>query len=109
VNLAESFSTRCELTDYINFWNEDASNIAKRIIQPESVDLVFIDADKDRYELYLEICSKILKKSGYIIVDNAVDSGAIMINFINKLMDFSKWSTFIFDMDNGILVAQKKY
>lgn len=105
--LAQKHFHEAELSRFIKVWNEDASKINIRIKSKNSIDLIFIDADKEKYDLYYDISKNILRKGGYIVVDNAVDSGGLMINFINKLMNTLEWNTYILDIDNGILIAQK--
>lgn len=106
--LAQKHCNEAGLSDFVNIWNEDASNIENRISVPKSIDLIFIDGDKENYDLYYEISANLLRRGGFVIVDNAVDSGGLMINFINKITSTIHWDTYIFDIDNGILVAQKK-
>lgn len=49
-----------------------------RRIPDESVDLVFIDADKTSYPLYYRESKRILKKGGIIAADNALWYGRIL-------------------------------
>jgi len=43
----------------------------------EKFDLIFIDANKEHYPEYYEICLKALKKGGYIIADNVLWGGKV--------------------------------
>jgi caffeoyl-CoA O-methyltransferase len=53
-----------------------------RLWSPKSVDLIFIDADKRSYPLYLKLCFPLLADGGLLIADDAFASG-----------DFSKEAT----------------
>lgn len=46
--------------------------------QPDSFDLIFIDADKRRYCKDFELCLPLLKKGGYIIADNTLWDGHVV-------------------------------
>ena len=46
--------------------------------QPESFDLIFMDADKRRYADYYEACLPILRPGGYIIADNTLWDGHVV-------------------------------
>ncbi|MDE6382279.1 MAG: O-methyltransferase [Muribaculaceae bacterium] len=46
--------------------------------EPESFDLVFMDADKRRYADYYEACLPLLRPGGYIIADNTLWDGKVV-------------------------------
>ncbi len=43
----------------------------------ESFDFAFIDADKRNYDLYYELCLKLLRSGGLLLIDNVLWSGAV--------------------------------
>ena len=45
--------------------------------EPESVDLVFIDADKREYRKYYDLCFPLIRKGGYMIADNTLWDGHV--------------------------------
>ncbi|MCH2104645.1 MAG: O-methyltransferase [Planctomycetes bacterium] len=47
-------------------------------IQAETVDVVFLDADKQSYALYLEEARRILRPGGLLLVDNAFAFGQLL-------------------------------
>lgn len=44
----------------------------------EEFDLVFIDANKEHYPDYYELCMKILKKGGFLVADNVLWGGKVI-------------------------------
>ncbi len=43
-----------------------------------SFDFAFIDADKDNYDSYYELCLKLLRPGGIIAIDNTLWSGKVL-------------------------------
>ena len=94
------------LEDCVNIENMDALMLIKQI-PINFYDMYFFDADKENYLGYLSLIESSSKKSVTVIVDNAVDSGGLMLDFINYMLFSDVWYFYIFDFDNGILVAKK--
>jgi predicted O-methyltransferase YrrM len=78
-----------EYAEFAKHWIAQ-SNVAERIevfhgtgmevlpqFPAESVDAVFIDADKESYPLYLNECMRIVRRGGIILADNAFGFGQI--------------------------------
>ena len=62
----------------------------------EKFDLVFIDADKENYLNYYEICIDLIDKGGLIIIDNVLWHGEVADKskndkFTNIIRDFNKY------------------
>jgi len=81
-------------------------------------DLIFIDADKNNYSNYFEICKNRLSKNGIIIADNVLWSGKVLnpqddqaksIDSFNKLInsDNDFWNTIV-PIRDGLMIIQKK-
>ena len=81
-------------------------------------DLIFIDADKNNYSNYFEICKNKLSKNGIIIADNVLWSGKVLnpqddqtksIDSFNKLInsDNDFWNTIV-PIRDGLMIIQKK-
>ena len=59
-------------------------------------DLIFIDADKENYLKYYDICIKLINTNGLIIIDNVLWHGEVADNtkndkFTNIIRDFNKY------------------
>ena len=91
-----------------SFYEKANENKIKQIIKPalESLnelknskqifDLVFIDADKENYLNYYEICIDLIDKGGLIIIDNVLWHGEVADKskndkFTNIIRDFNKY------------------
>ena len=81
-------------------------------------DLIFIDADKNNYSNYFELCKNRLTKNGLIIADNVLWSGKVLklqdeqtksIDSFNKLVnkDQSFWNTII-PIRDGLMIIKNK-
>lgn len=70
----------------IKFLYGDAKQIIPKI--NKSFDLIFIDADKKNYSLYLDIIKPKIKNDGFILVDNVLWMGRVVNNQIDKLTKY---------------------
>ena len=81
-------------------------------------DLIFIDADKNNYSTYFEICKNRLSKNGLIIADNVLWSGKVLnpqddqtksIDSFNKLVndDNEFWNTIV-PIRDGLMIIKKR-
>lgn len=75
--IAMSYFKRSPYADRIKLIFGPALNSLKQISN-ESIDFVFIDADKKSYTLYYKESLRILKKGGLIAVDNTLWSGRVL-------------------------------
>ena len=87
----------------------------------ESVDMIFIDADKREYPEYLEEAVRILSKGGLIIADNTLWSGHVcdpsydndpqtrgVRHFNDMAVDLPGFDTVILPFRDGISLLRKK-
>jgi caffeoyl-CoA O-methyltransferase len=67
------------LEDKINLHVQAASKTLQMLVEneAETFDFIFIDADKQNYELYYELSLKLLRKGGLLAVDNTLWSGKV--------------------------------
>jgi caffeoyl-CoA O-methyltransferase len=78
-DLARAFFQRAALEDRIEVMVGDAVETAARLARHgERFDAVFIDADKERYETYLELALEMVRPGGLILADNALWSGRVL-------------------------------
>ncbi|MAU56461.1 MAG: methyltransferase [Dehalococcoidia bacterium] len=84
----------------------------------DSFDLIFIDADKNNYYNYFEICKKKLSNNGIMVVDNVLWSGRVLnpeddqtesIDTFNKKITADKafWNTIV-PIRDGLMIIRRK-
>ncbi len=87
----------------------------------EMFDLVFIDADKTNYSNYYDLVFSKVKKGGFIIADNVLWSGKVLVNnvdtdddtlaiikFNDKVMKDDRVENVLFPIRDGLMVVRKK-
>jgi caffeoyl-CoA O-methyltransferase len=81
-------------------------------------DLIFIDADKNNYSNYFELCKNRLSENGLIIADNVLWSGKVLnpeddqtksIDSFNKTVneDNNFWNTIV-PIRDGLMIIKKR-
>ena len=74
--VARSFAAKTEYADRIDFRLGTATEIIPTL--NETLDLVFIDADKPNYSNYYNLVFEKLRTGGFIIADNVLWSGKVL-------------------------------
>ena len=76
---AKNFFEKAKVSEKIDIIIDEAINgINKLISQKKLFDLIFIDADKENYKKYYELSFKLLKRDGFIIIDNVLWHGEVV-------------------------------
>ena len=94
---ALKFIKKANLQKKINVILGPALNSLKKFIKSnEKFDLIFIDADKENYLNYYDICIGLTKRKGLIVIDNVLWHGEVADNtkndkFTNIIRDFNKY------------------
>ena len=77
--VAKNFFEKAKVSEQINIIIDEATNgINKIISQKKMFDLIFIDADKENYKKYYELSFNLLKRNGFIIIDNVLWHGEVV-------------------------------
>lgn len=77
--VAKKFFEKAKVSKQINIIVDEAINtIDKLISQKKLFDFIFIDADKENYKQYYELSFNLLKKDGFIIIDNVLWHGEVV-------------------------------
>ena len=83
IDINEELETRCRaFFDKSNYGHQINMQVGNALdIIPtinEAIDLVFIDADKDNYANYYELCLPKLSAGGFMLIDNVLWSGKVL-------------------------------
>ncbi len=73
-DIAAQYFERAGVAGKIDIMNQPALEILETLSH-RNLDIVFLDANKDQYPEYLELCVPMLKRSGLMIVDNLLWGG----------------------------------
>ena len=77
--VAKNFFEKAKVSEKIDIIIDEAINgINKLISQKKLFDLIFIDADKENYKKYYELSFNLLKRDGFIIIDNVLWHGEVV-------------------------------
>ena len=117
IKLAKKHFKESGLSEYITLIEKDIMEVLKEWEKKNKLDLVFMDADKEKYIVYLDLLIPLLSEKGIIIVDNAgkvrmVDGRLIDSEHINKFVKKVKsrkdLNSFFLNIDNGLLLISRR-
>lgn len=115
--IARSFAARTEFADRIDFRLGNAVEMIPEL--KETVDIVFIDADKPNYSNYYDLVFDKLRPGGFIIADNVLWSGRVLDEEKDEntqaLHDFNQMvladervSNVLLPIRDGLMVVRKE-
>jgi len=101
----------------IQFIEQSASEVIPNL--NEIIDLVFLDADKENYALYVDLIKPKLRQGGIILADNILWKGKVVAdtsdkkteairNFNRKIREDNSLEVVILPIRDGISVIRKK-
>lgn len=90
----------------INLVEGDALDTTRAWRRP--IDLLFLDADPENYELYWDHLERCMNDDSILIMDNAVDHFDVTRHFRDKMSSSPHWESTVFPIDHGLLIARKK-
>ena len=97
----------------------DAAAILGGLGPDGSFDVVFLDADKERYTVYLEEAARLLRRAGLLLADNAFWSGRVLdpdsnevaarLNHFNEVLSSDpRFEATILPVGDGLTVAVRR-
>ena len=83
--IARRFWTKADVLHKIDLRLQPAVNTLEELAngQSASFDFAFVDADKLNYDLYYELCLRLLRPGGVMGIDNTLWSGRVADSSIN--------------------------
>ncbi len=108
IDLAKQHFEMAGVQDLITLVPKDAHTVLAELKETGvTVDLVFLDAFKKEYPLYIDELYPILGHSGTIIIDNVNSHANLLNKLFEKLSNDWRYIQRKIDQDNGILVLTK--
>lgn len=115
--LPEKYFSQSPYSSKIEYWKKNALEALNDI--QDSIDLIFLDADKENYSNYLDICKPKLRKNGIILADNILWKGKVLQEtsdkktqiikeFNQKVKNDPDLEVIILPLRDGISVIRKK-
>jgi caffeoyl-CoA O-methyltransferase len=117
--MVRGFFGKSSLNSKLDYRIGHALNIIPTL--DETFDLVFIDADKDNYSNYYDLVLPKLKPGGFIIADNVLWSGKVLMpekemdrdtlslhQFNQKIQADDRVENVLFPIRDGLMVIRKK-
>ncbi|MCP4440604.1 MAG: O-methyltransferase [Aureispira sp.] len=112
----DAFFAKAGLTDVVRYHIGNAMEIVPKL--EETLDLVFIDADKVNYSNYCDLILPKLKVGGYIIADNVLWSGQVFaakqdkkaeaLNIFNKkVQNDPRVKNMLLPIRDGLMLIEK--
>lgn len=120
-DIANEFIERAGLSQRIKAYQGDALNVMSEKIFPaiNGIDLLFIDADKENYINYYELCLPQVRKGGFIIADNVLWYGRVfnesysdketkgIIAFNRLVKDDPRVENLLLPVRDGLMILRK--
>ncbi len=114
--MIETYIAKAGLTKKVKQLIGDAQQIIPTL--NETFDLVFIDADKVNYSTYYDLVFDKVRTGGYIIADNVLWSGKVVLekkdkdtlaidSYNKKVLADKRVETFILPLRDGLNIARK--
>jgi len=114
-----SFFEQSSFKNKIEFYIGNALSIIPII--NHQFDIVFIDADKENYIAYYDLVFDKVKKGGYIIADNVLWSGKVLLDndkldkdskaikaFNDKIQEDKRVENILLPIRDGLMICRKK-
>ena len=119
--VANNFFNKADVKKRINLIVGNAIDSLNNLINKnKKFDLIFIDADKENYKNYYDICFKLISNSGLILIDNVLWKGDVINKnkndkMTNIIRDFNSYiknddriEKTILPIGDGVTICRKK-
>lgn len=122
-DIVEEFVNRADLNEKIKAYQGNALEVIPSVIFPsltKPLDMVFIDADKENYIAYYELCIEKVRKGGFLLVDNTLWYGRVfdesayndketkgIIAFNNHIKQDNRVEKLLLPIRDGLMILRK--
>ncbi|MES2471177.1 MAG: O-methyltransferase [Patescibacteria group bacterium] len=105
--LAKKHFEEAGVSDQVTLLEEDILDVLKNWKNEQKIDFVFMDADKQRYDQYLEKLLPIMNDNALIAVDNVGNYPEHMQPFLEKCTSMEGITVHFLNIDFGVLLILK--
>ncbi|MGB0869520.1 MAG: O-methyltransferase [Flavobacteriales bacterium] len=118
LEMAEEYIKKAGFNNQITLHHGNGLDIIPQL--DNTFDLVFIDADKEKYQEYVDVIYPKLKKNAIVLVDNVLWHGKIfdevaqdeksvsIRNFNKNIQKDERFTSFLLPLRDGVYILQKK-
>ena len=121
-DIAKRYWEKANIIDRVSLCLGPAAETLKKLLDDgfnSKFDIMFIDADKENYDLYYELGLELVRKKGLILIDNVLWNGAVADPSINdadtssirainsKILSDSRVQLSIIPIGDGLTLAQR--
>jgi predicted O-methyltransferase YrrM len=107
VNLAKENFKASGLSSFITQIHGDAKDAFSKI-SDDSVDILFLDSERNEYVGWWSQIKRVLKKQGLLVVDNATSHKNEMAEFMTQVTNDADFKTCLVPVGNGEFLAVKR-
>ena len=122
-NIAKRYWEKANVIDQISLYLGPAEETLKKLLDDgfsNKFDIMFIDADKENYDLYYELGLDLVRKGGLILIDNVLWNGAVVDPSINdadtnairsvnaKILSDTRIHLSVIPVGDGLTLAQRR-
>ena len=109
-----------KIEDKIQLIQGDAFEVLEHLSEAEPFDMIFLDANKERYSEYFDILDNLLNPDGLLIVDDVLFHGDVLNEkpvtekgvgvrrFLDKVENIDSYHKVLLPIANGIMLMIKK-
>jgi len=105
--VAKDNSIAAGMQEQITLLEQDILEVIQKWDKKKKIDFVFMDADKQRYHLYLENMYPLLNDGAMVVVDNVGNYRQYMPLFLKQCTKLEDAAVHYLAIDNGLLLLVK--